>query len=91
MPSDDRARQILRAPENWASPGAAIATPSANHDLASETVLLVPECGEWLSAFVRLIPLQLLTYFLAIERGASPDSGRMEQSGHSAASKHYKY
>jgi glucosamine 6-phosphate synthetase-like amidotransferase/phosphosugar isomerase protein len=51
----------------------------------------VPECGEWLAAFVHLVPLQLLTYFLALERGASPDSGRMEQPKHSAASKHYKY
>jgi glucosamine 6-phosphate synthetase-like amidotransferase/phosphosugar isomerase protein len=51
----------------------------------------VPDAPEWLAAFVHLIPLQLLTYFLALERGVSPDSGRMEQPAHAAASKHYKY
>ncbi|MGC1384089.1 MAG: SIS domain-containing protein [Candidatus Acidiferrales bacterium] len=91
MPSDARARQILRAAGELGLTRVAIATPSANHDVAAEIVLLVSECGEWLSAFIHLIPLQLLTYFLAVERGASPDSGRMEQPGHRAASQHYKY
>jgi len=72
-------------------PRAAITVPSANHDLSAEQILLVPEAPEWLAAFVHLIPLQLLTYFLALERGVSPDSGRMEQPAHAAASKHYKY
>ena len=89
--SDARARQILRAAGELEVLRTAIATPSANQDIAAEDVLLVPECGEWLSAFVHLIPLQLLAYYLAIERGANPDTGRMEQPGHSKASKHYKY
>jgi glucosamine 6-phosphate synthetase-like amidotransferase/phosphosugar isomerase protein len=65
--------------------------PAANHELAAEEIFVVPECPAWLSAFVHLIPLQLLMYHLALERQASPDSGRMEQLEHSAASKHYKY
>ena len=89
--SDARARQILRAAGELDVFRTAIATPSANQDIAADDVLLVPECGEWLSAFVHLIPLQLLTYYLAIERGTNPDTGRMEQLGHSKASKHYKY
>ena len=89
--TDERGRQILRAAGELKMPRAAITTPSANHDLSAEQILQVPECPEWLAAFVHLIPLQLLTYFLALERRVSPDSGRMEQPAHAAASKHYKY
>ena len=70
---------------------AAITVPSANHALDAENIVMVPECAAWLSAFVHLVPLQLLMYHLALERGTSPDSGRMEQAEHAAASKHYKY
>jgi glutamine---fructose-6-phosphate transaminase (isomerizing) len=89
--ADERGRQILRAAGELKMPRVAIAVPSANHDLSAEEILLVPEVPAWLAAFVHLIPLQLLTYYLALERGASPDSGRMEQAEHAAASKHYKY
>jgi len=89
--TDERGRQILRAAGELKMPRAAIAVPSADHDLSAEQILQVPEAPEWLAAFVHLIPLQLLTYFLALERGVSPDSGRMEQPAHAAASKHYKY
>jgi glucosamine--fructose-6-phosphate aminotransferase (isomerizing) len=89
--TDERGRQILRAAGELKMPRAAITVPSANRDLSAEHILLVPETAEWLAAFVHLIPLQLLTYFLALERGVSPDSGRMEQPAHAAASKHYKY
>ena len=70
---------------------AAIAVPTANRELACEEVFVVPECAAWLAAFVHLVPLQLLMYYLAIERRANPDTGRMEQAEHAAASKHYKY
>jgi glucosamine--fructose-6-phosphate aminotransferase (isomerizing) len=89
--TDERGRQIFRAAGELKMPRAAITVPSANHDLSVEQILQVPEAPEWLAAFVHLIPLQLLTYFLALERGVSPDSGRMEQPAHAAASKHYKY
>jgi glucosamine--fructose-6-phosphate aminotransferase (isomerizing) len=89
--TDERGRQILRAAGELKMPRAAIAVPSANHDLSAEQILQVPEAPEWLAAFVHLVPLQFLTYFLALERGVSPDSGRMEQPAHAAASKHYKY
>jgi glucosamine--fructose-6-phosphate aminotransferase (isomerizing) len=89
--TDERGRQILRAAGELKMPRAAVTVPSANHDLSAEQILQVPEAPEWLAAFVHLIPLQFLTYFLALERGVSPDSGRMEQPAHAAASKHYKY
>jgi glutamine---fructose-6-phosphate transaminase (isomerizing) len=89
--ADERGRQILRAAGELQMPRLAITVPSANHDLSADEIIVVPEAPEWLAAFVHLIPLQLLTYFLALERGASPDSGRMEQPAHAAASKLYKY
>jgi glutamine---fructose-6-phosphate transaminase (isomerizing) len=89
--ADERGRQILRAAGELKMSRAAITVPAANHDLSAEQILQLPEAPEWLAAFLHLIPLQLLTYFLALERGVSPDSGRMEQPAHAAASKHYKY
>jgi glucosamine--fructose-6-phosphate aminotransferase (isomerizing) len=89
--SDDRARQILRAGGELKMLRAAIVTPSANHDVHAEQIFAVPEADEWLAAFVHLIPLQLLTYFIALERGTNPDTGRQEQPAHTAASRHYKY
>jgi glutamine---fructose-6-phosphate transaminase (isomerizing) len=94
--SGARARSIFRAAGELKILRAAIATPSANHDLAAEHTFLVPEIsgeksGEWLAAFTHLIPLQLLNYFIALERGLNPDTGRQDQPGHAAASRHYKY
>ena len=94
-PSDDRARQILRAAGELKTPRVAIATPSANREISAENTLVVPEArpesGEWLTAFTHLVPLQLLNYFIALERGLNPDSGRQDQPAHAAASRHYKY
>lgn len=89
--ADERGRQILRAAGELKMARLAITVPSANQDLSAERILVVPEAPEWLAAFLHLVPLQLLTYFLALERGVNPDGGRMEQPAHGAASKHYKY
>jgi glucosamine--fructose-6-phosphate aminotransferase (isomerizing) len=89
--TDVRARQILRAAGELKMLRTAIASPSANHDISAEHILVVPEVAEWLTAFVHLVPLQLLTYFLALERGLNPDTGRQDQPAHAAASRHYKY
>ena len=98
-PSDNRARQILRAAGELKTLRIAIATSSANHEISAEHTLVVPEPaaitksepGEWLAAFTHLIPLQLLNYFIALDRGVNPDSGRQDQPAHAAASRHYKY
>ena len=89
--SDDGARQILRAGGELKMLRAAIVTPSANREVSAEHILVVPETDEWLAAFSHLVPLQLLTYFVALERGTNPDTGRQEQPAHAAASRHYKY
>jgi glucosamine--fructose-6-phosphate aminotransferase (isomerizing) len=98
-PTDERARQILRAAGELKTQRVAIVTPSANHEIAAEHTLVVPELlatkdgarGEWLAAFTHLVPLQLLNYFIALERGLNPDTGRQDQAPHAAASRHYKY
>jgi glutamine---fructose-6-phosphate transaminase (isomerizing) len=88
---DERARQILRAAGELKMLRAAVSTTSASHDISPEHVLVVPETPEWLAAFVHLVPLQLLTYFIALERGLNPDTGRQDQAAHAAAKKHYQY
>ena len=90
-PADDRARQILRAAGELKMLRAAIAVPSANREISAAHILVVPEAEEWLAAFVHLVPLQLLTYFTALELGLNPDTGRQDQRAHAAASRHYKY
>lgn len=89
--TDDRARQILRAAGELKMLRAAITPPSANRDFSAENVFMVPETPEWLAAFIHLVPLQLLSYFIALERNLNPDTGRQDQPAHAAASKHYKY
>src|ERR1700723_496175 len=60
-PSDDRARQILRAAGELKTQRLAIVTPSANHEISAEHSLIVPEAspetGEWLPAFPHPVPL----------------------------------
>ena len=94
-PSDDRARQILRAAGELKTLRVAVVTPSANHNISAEYTFVVPdaspETGEWLAAFTHLVPLQLLNYFIALERGLNPDTGRQDQPAHAAASRQYKY
>ena len=89
--TDDRARQILRAAGELKMFRAAVTPASANHDISAEHIFVVPETPEWLAAFVHLVPLQLLSYFIALERNLNPDTGRQDQPAHAAASKHYKY
>jgi glucosamine--fructose-6-phosphate aminotransferase (isomerizing) len=89
--SDERARQILRAAGELKMPRAAVIVPSANQEISAEQIVVVPEIDEWLAAFVHLVPLQLLAYWIALERGLNPDFGRQDQPAHAAAKKHYNY
>ena len=57
--------------------------------LADVTVTL-PDTHEALSPIVCLIPLQLLTYWLAVETGRNPDTFRLDDPKHSAARQHYQ-
>jgi glutamine---fructose-6-phosphate transaminase (isomerizing) len=87
---DERARTILRAGGELGMPRIAITVPEANRDIAAEHVIVLPETPVWLAPFIHLIPLQLLTYHIALARGINPDSGRQDQEAHARAHKVYK-
>lgn len=94
--SDARARQILGAAGVAGAYRAALHVRSAAPDDSAPSNLTndwlaVPTVEEWLSPFVFLVPLQLLTYFLALARGTNPDRGRQDQPAHASARQHYKY
>ena len=88
--ADDRARTILRAARELGMLRIAITTPSANRDIAADYTIVVPEAPPWLAPFVHLIPLQLLTYHIALARKLNPDTGRQDQAAHAQAHKVYK-
>jgi glucosamine--fructose-6-phosphate aminotransferase (isomerizing) len=52
--------------------------------LAAETIAL-PTVAELLSPIVAMVPLQLLTYHLAVKAGANPDTMRAEQPAYARA------
>ena len=93
--ADERTRMIVRAAaETGAHRIAFHVSPAATGDSADDSAddwLAVPMVEEWLSPFVFLMPLQLLTYFLALARGTNPDHGRLDQAGHARAREIYKY
>ena len=64
--------------------------PAAARPIAVEHVIEVPAAPEWLSPFVTTPPVQLLSYFLALERGTQPDSGREHESAHARSREHFK-
>ena len=60
-------------------------------DMASvaDNVIRLPGVVEALSPVVYLVPLQLFTYWLALERGRNPDTFRLDDPTHLAAREHY--
>lgn len=90
-PADARARQILRAAGELGAHRVALHVPAAALDDSANDWIAVPAVEEWLSPFIFLVPLQLLTYYLALARGTNPDCGRQDQPAHARARQHYKY
>ena len=69
--------------------GAAIVAIVADGDreiapLATETIV-VPAVPELLSPILAIVPLQLFTYHLAVQRGVNPDTMRADQPDHGRA------
>jgi glucosamine--fructose-6-phosphate aminotransferase (isomerizing) len=89
-PADERARTILRAAKELGMLRMAVTTPAANRDIAAEYTVIVPEAPAWLAAFTHVVPLQLLTYHIALARKINPDTGRQDQAAHALAHKVYK-
>lgn len=82
--SDARGQQLLRACGELGALRVAVTTAGAD-GVAAEHVLEMPKVEEWLSPFVHVVGAQLLSYFLALERGANPDTGREDQPAHARA------
>jgi glutamine---fructose-6-phosphate transaminase (isomerizing) len=85
-PSHARCADAARA---VAAIGAALVALVAEDDreiapLAAETIAL-PAVAELLSPIVAIVPLQLLTYHLAVKAGANPDTMRSEQPAYARA------
>lgn len=55
----------------------------------SHARLALPEVPEFLTPIVYLAPLQLFTYWLALDRWRNPDLFRLDDPRHQAARKHY--
>ena len=88
-PGDHRINTALRAAGELgvlriasASRGAISAEQS---ETPAEFVFDLPEVSEWLSPFVHAVPMQLLSYFVALERHTNPDTGRQDQPAHARA------
>ena len=85
-PSHGRCRDVAQV---TAAIGAPLIALVAEDDreigaLAAETIAL-PPVAELLSPIVSIVPLQLLTYHLAIKAGANPDTMRADQPAHGRA------
>ena len=88
--SEDRVLDIMRAVGEVGARTAAVLQKgdSSRADLV-DTVVSMPECPGIYSPIVYLVPLQLLTYWLALELGCNPDVFRLNDPKHLAARSHY--
>jgi len=66
------------------------ANSPAPSDIPAERVIEFPGVPEWLSAFTHLIPIQFLSYYLALARGSNPDTGRQHEPAHARAQALFK-
>lgn len=89
-PAEVRNLAILRAAGEVGALRVAVANRTQSPELPAEHILEIPAVPEWLSPFVTVVPLQLLTYFLALERGTNPDTAREHEPAHERAKAHYQ-
>ncbi len=88
--ADTRTLQMLRAVGEIGATRVAIASAGAAVDCAAEQIIEVPSAQQWLSLFPHTVAVQLLSYFIALERGTNPDTAREEQPPHARARQHYQ-
>ncbi len=88
--SEDRVIDIINAVNEVGARTAAVLQEgdSARSDLV-DTAVSVPHCPEIFDPIVYLVPLQLFTYWLALELGCNPDVFRLDDPKHVAARRHY--
>ena len=84
-PFHDRAAQVARAAKaTGAQVAALVASGDSDFGAADETIEL-PSVADFLTPIVHLPPLQLFTYWLALESRSNPDTFRMDQPEHKVA------
>jgi glucosamine--fructose-6-phosphate aminotransferase (isomerizing) len=85
-PSHARCRDVARVVAEIGAPLVALVADNDREiaPLAAETIAL-PPVPELLSPIVAAVPLQLLTYHLAVKAGANPDTMRAEQPAYGRA------
>jgi glucosamine--fructose-6-phosphate aminotransferase (isomerizing) len=85
-PSRARCHDVARVAAEIGVPVVALVAEDDREiaSLAAETIAL-PPVNELLSPIVSIVPLQLLTYHLAVKAGANPDTMRAEQPAHGRA------
>ena len=82
-PGLERANSILRAAKHVGADTAALVESGDPVDgSAVDTVIELPRTSEPLTPIVYLVPLQLLTYHLALEVGRNPDTFRRDDPVH---------
>ena len=91
MPGTDRVIDLIGAAK---AVGAGTVAVVQEDDRARsglvDTAIEVPHTSELLSPLVYLVPLQLFTYWLAVELGRNPDLFRLNDPKHVAAHEHYR-
>ena len=89
-PGYDRSVKIGKAAKATGA-GLTALVSEGDEDMASvaDSVIRLPAVVEALSPIVYLVPLQLFTYWLALERGRNPDTFRLDDPTHLAAREHY--
>lgn len=89
-PGYERAIEIGKAAKaTGAGLTALVSERDADMASAADNVVRLPGVVEALSPVVYLVPLQLFTYWLALERGRNPDTFRLDDPTHLAAREHY--
>ncbi|MEE9593491.1 MAG: SIS domain-containing protein, partial [Thermoplasmata archaeon] len=87
-PGYQRALEVARAVKETGAQVVALVQDGDN-EMASvaDRHLSLPSVTEFLTPIAYLVPLQLFTYWLALERGCNPDTFRLDDPKHAAALK----
>lgn len=89
-PAFARLVQALRAVGELGVHRAAVVSGRAGREIPAERVIELAAVPEWLSAFTHLIPVQFLSYYLALAHGSNPDTGRQHEPAHAHAQSLFK-
>ena len=86
-----RAIQLARAVnETGATAVGLVETGDADLSNVLSRTIELPAVQEFLTPLLYLVPLQMLTYWLAVESGSNPDTFRLDDPKHRAAREHYE-